>query len=321
MPKVFITGGAGFVGSRVVQRFLSDGYDVTVYDTLKQYLPPDPSAPGVNLLARLADVIDRIKMIQGDTTNRDHLRRSLNAVRPDILVHMAALPLASVAIEQSEEAFGSILESTVNVLEVMRDFDHRCRLVYTSSSMVYGDFKEPKVAEDAPTVPKDIYGSFKLAGEVVVRGYASAYDLDTVIVRPSAVYGPFDANQRVLQKFVTKALRGEPLRVDGDGSARLDFTYVDDAAQGIHKVAVHPKASGETFNVTRGESRSLREAVDLIRAEVGEVAIEYGKPPAYMPERGTLDITKARTLVGYEPEYDLERGLQQYVAHLRSHPI
>jgi nucleoside-diphosphate-sugar epimerase len=187
--------------------------------------------------------------------------------------------------------------------------------------MVYGDFRSSTVSETDNTEPKEIYGSLKLAGEIMVRGYANAYGLDTAIVRPSAVYGPYDSNQRVLQKFVTRALKQLPLKIDGDGSSRLDFTYVDDAAQGIYKVATHPDGAGQTFNITRGESKSLREAVEIIQSELGNVSIEYGPPVGYMPDRGTLDITKAQTLVGYEPAYSLEEGLARYIEHLRHHDI
>ncbi len=321
MSKVFITGGAGFVGSRVAKRFVDQGDQVFIFDTFKQYLLPDPSTTPPNLLIRLKDFIDKIELIQGDTLNKDHLRRTLNRVKPDIIIHMAALPLAFMAIEHTEDAFQSILGSTVNFLEIVRDFDHPCRLVYTSSSMVYGNFVTDPVTEDSPKDPKEIYGSFKLAGEVVCRGYMKCYGLDVAIVRPSAVYGPYDANQRVLQKFISRALSGEALKVDGDGSMRLDFTYVDDAAQAIQLAATHPAAKGETFNITRGQAESLKNAIDIIQKEIPGLQVEYGPVPAYMPKRGTLDVTKARTLLGYEPQYDLAKGLKIYIDHLRHNPI
>lgn len=321
MARVLITGGAGFVGSRVARKCVERGDEVFVFDTFKQYLLPDPSADQPNLLIRLKDFIDKIELIQGDTLEKDHLRRTLAKVKPDVVVHMAALPLAFMAIEHSEDAFRSILESTVNFLEIIRDMERPCRLVYTSSSMVYGDFAGDSVTEEAPTDPKEIYGSFKLCGEIACRGYMKCYGLDVTIVRPSAVYGPYDANQRVLQKFIQRALAGEPLKVDGDGSMRLDFTYVDDAAQAIFLAATHPAAKGQTFNVTRGRSRSLKEAIDIIRTVIPELSVEYGPKPSYIPKRGTLDIDRAKTLLGFEPEYDLERGIPEYIEHLRTHPI
>lgn len=321
MRKVFITGGAGFVGSRVVRRFLKDGDQVMIFDSFKQYLMPDPKTEQPNLLGRLADIIEKIEVVQGDTMNRDHLRRTLNRFQPDIVIHMAALPLASVAVEQTEDAFQSILASTVNMLEIVRDFTHKCRFLYISSSMVYGDFKADKVPEDHPTDPKEIYGSFKLCGEVIVRGYMKCHKLDTAIVRPSAVYGPYDANQRVIQRFIRRALKGEALRIDGDGSMKLDFTFVDDTAEGIYLVATRKESMGETFNVTRGEAQSLSEVVEEIRKHVPGLKVEYGPVPSYMPRRGTLDISKAGRLVGYKPQYGLSKGIEEYVAHLRKNII
>ena len=321
MQKAFITGGAGFIGSRVVREFLAAGYEVTVLDSFKQYIAPDPKAEPVNLLARLADIIDDISLVTGDTLNKDYLRRALNSAKPDVIVHMAALPLANVAIEQTEEAFDSILTSTVNILEGVRDFDHECPVVYTSSSMVYGDFETPSVTEEAPKDPKDIYGSIKLAGEIISTGYRKRYGIDVRIVRPTAVYGPYDANQRVLYKFITRALRGEPLRVDGDGSMALDFTYVLDTANGIFRVATTDAAAGETFNIARGKSETLSTAVSIISKIIGDVQVEYGEVPDHIPNRGTLDVTKARNLIGFEPQYGLETALPAYIEHLHNNPI
>ena len=321
MKKVFITGGAGFIGSRLGHIFVEKGYKVYLYDTFKQYLLPNLNDTQPNLLVRLADIYEQIELIQGDTLNKDFLRRNLNKIKPDVIVHMAALPLAVVAIEQTEEAFESILDSTVNIMEVMRDFEHSCRMVYASSSMVYGDFFTNTVTEEAPTKPKDIYGSFKLCGEIVARGYMQRYGLDIAIVRPSAVYGPYDANQRVLYKFIRHALNGDKLEVDGNGSIRLDFTYVDDTAMGFYLVATNPAASGETFNITRGESESLSDAIDIISEYIEGVEVEYKSVPDHIPERGTLNITKARDLLGYSPKYDLRKGLKKYIQHLRKHGI
>jgi UDP-glucose 4-epimerase len=321
MKKAFITGGAGFIGSRVVREFLNAGYKVIVFDSFKQYVAPDPNAKPINLLARLADISDDISLVTGDTLNKDYLRRTLNRFKPDVIVHMAALPLASVAIEQTEEAFDSILSSTVNILEVVRDFDHRCPVLYTSSSMVYGDFETASVTEGAPKDPKDIYGSIKLAGEIISSGYRKRYGIDVRTVRPTAVYGPFDANQRVLYKFVTRALNGQSLQIDGDGSMALDFTYVDDTAHGIYLIATTDAASCETFNIARGKSETLSTAVSIISETIGDVEVEYGEVPAHIPNRGTLDITKARELLGFDPKYGLEQALPAYIDHLRHNPI
>ena len=321
MQKVLITGGAGFIGSRVVREFLKANYNVMVFDSFKQYVAPDPKAQPMNLLARIADISTDISLVTGNTLNKDFLRRTLINYKPNVIVHMAALPLANVAIEQTEEAFDSILSSTVNILEIVRDFNHECPVVYTSSSMVYGDFQTQSVTENAPKDPKDIYGSIKLAGEIISSGYRKRYDIDVRTVRPTAVYGPYDANQRVLYKFITQALQGKSLQVDGDGSMALDFTYVEDTANGIYRVATHKAAKGETFNIARGKSETLSTAVSIIRKFIDDVKVEYGEVPDHIPNRGTLDITKAKNLLGFQPQFGLEEGLPTYIEHLRNNPI
>ncbi len=318
MPKAFVTGGAGFVGSNIVKKLVAAGYETTVYDSFVVYIPIAPKKEQFNYLSRLSDVYDDIRVIRGDTLNKDFLRRQLTEIKPDVIVHTASMPLAALAIEHTEEAFASIITSTLNILETIRDFDHPCRLVFLSSSMVYGDFLEPEVSEDHPKDPKDVYGAFKLSGETVVRAYAKNYDIDTVIIRPSAVYGPYDANSRVIQKFVRNALTDKPLTLDGDGSLKMDFTHVTDTAQGIALAATTPGAAGHIFNITRGEARSLADLVQIIQKHFPDVKVEHREKPAYIPSRGTLDISHAREILDYTPVVTLEDGVSDYIEHLRN---
>jgi nucleoside-diphosphate-sugar epimerase len=317
--RVLITGGAGFIGSRVARHFLQAGYAVHLYDSFVVYSVPDPQREQPNFTFRLKDIFPSIHLIRGSTLDKDFLRRTLNEIAPDVIVHMAAMPLAAIAIEHTEEAFQSILNSTQNLLEIMRDSKKKTRIVYISSSMVYGDFKTAEVDEDEhPKNPKDIYGAFKLAGEIVISAYAKNYGIDHVTCRPSAVYGPTDTNQRVIQKFIQAALHGQPLVLDGDGSMKLDFTYVDDTAQAVYLAATTPEASGKVFNVTRGEGRSLKDLTDIIRTHVPGTTIQHREAPKYMPLRGTLSIARARRELGFEPQVSLEEGVRRYIEHLRN---
>jgi nucleoside-diphosphate-sugar epimerase len=206
-------------------------------------------------------------------------------------------------------------------LEVLRDTKDPCRLVYISSSMTYGDFKTPEVDEEEhPKVPKDIYGAFKLAGEIIVSAYSKNYGIDYTMCRPSAVYGPTDTNARVIQKFIQAALNKKPLILDGDGSMKLDFTFVEDAALAIFLAATKPEASKKIYNVTRGEGRSLKDLTDIIRTHIPETTIQHREVPKYMPMRGTLSIARARRDLGYEPQVPLEEGVRRYIEHLRHNP-
>lgn len=320
MKKALITGGAGFVGSYVTKQLLRLGYEVHLYDSFVMYLTPTPGANQVDFFQRIADVYDQIKIIRGNTLDKDFLRRQMNMVKPDVVIHLAAMPLAALAIEHTEEAFQTICGSTQNLLEILRDFDHPCRLLYVSSSMVYGDFKSSEVDEDEhPKDPKDVYGAFKLAGETIVRAYGKNYGIDAVICRPSAVYGPFDSNARVIRKFIRSAMEGKAMTMDGDGSMKLDFTYVEDCAEAIALAADCPAAKGLTFNVTRGEGRSLKELAEIVQTHFPGTPIEYRPKPAFMPMRGTLSIRRAGEVLGYTSKTPLEEGVRRYVAHLMNH--
>lgn len=319
--RALITGGAGFIGSHVARRFLQAGYQVSLYDSFVVYSLPDPNREQPNFAFRLKDIYSRVDLVRGSTLDKDFLRRTLLATEPEVIVHMAALPLAALAIEHTEEAFQSILNSTQNILEILRDLKKPARLVYISSSMVYGDFLTPEVDElDHPKNPKDIYGAFKIAGEIIVSAYAKNYGIDTVICRPSAVYGPTDTNARVIQKFINAALQGKPLLLDGDGSMKLDFTYVEDAALAIFLAATTPEAKGNVYNVTRGEGRSLKELTEIIGKHIPGTRVEHREVPRYMPVRGALSIARARRELGFEPQVTLEEGVRRYVEHLRNNP-
>ena len=317
MKRVFVTGGAGFVGSHVVAQPTEQGYEVVVYDRLSQYLIPIDHSYVNHMEYRLHNLLKGCTTIRGNTLNKDNLRRNLVDVRPDIIIHLAALPLANFAIKDSEEAFYTIIQGTVNLLEVLRDVNFVSKFVFTSSSMVYGDFVQEPIPEDAPKQPKDIYGGMKLAGEVLVKTYARRYDIRYNIVRPSAVYGPSDINHRVLRNFVEAALNGKPLQVVDGGKTRLDFTYVEDIAQGIRLAATDDRVSGEEFNLTRGEARTLSEAVDIIQNHIGHVEVNHVEQEAFRPKRGTLDVSKAKRLLGYKPKYRLEEGLAKYIRFVK----
>jgi nucleoside-diphosphate-sugar epimerase len=227
------------------------------------------------------------------------------------------MPLANLAIEQPEEALQAIMTGTMNVLQVARDIPTLKRFVYVSSSMVYGDFVRTPIREDDPKDPKEIYGSIKLSGELITRAFSRLFDIQFSIVRPSAVYGPTDNNRRVLGIFCENALSGKPLIVKGTQQA-LDFTFVTDIATGIALVTLHEKGAGKAFNVTRGRGRTILEAAEIVARLVPGTRIDVADVDGALPTRGTLDITAARELVGYEPKVDIEEGLGRYIDHLRA---
>jgi len=260
---------------------------------------------------------DGVETVRGDTRNRSEIFRAIEKTKPDRVVHLAALPIADLCNEHSEEAVSTILEGTVNVLEAIRDVDCVDRFVYASSSMIYGDFEYRPADEEHPKHPKGVYGGTKLAGETVTRSYSTQFGIEHVIVRPSAVYGPTDANRRVTQIFVELALKGERLELHGGGTQKLDFTFVEDTAEGFALATLEPEAANETYNVTRGEGRSIAELASVVGDIVGGVETVETEAAMTRPKRGALDIEKARRELGFEPDYSLEEGMQRYVDFVR----
>jgi nucleoside-diphosphate-sugar epimerase len=185
--------------------------------------------------------------------------------------------------------------------------------VYFSSSMVYGNFEEGVVTEETPCNPLGIYGSLKLGGELLVKGYQQVFGLPYTIVRPSALYGERCISRRVGQIFIENAIQGRGVSINGDGADRLDFTYIDDLVQGIVKVIENPNARNQVFNLTYGNSCSLNDMAAIIKRQFPEVSITYLPKDRLMPDRGTLSVDKARRLLGYEPQWPLEKGFVKYI--------
>jgi nucleoside-diphosphate-sugar epimerase len=306
--KILVTGGLGLIGHNVVQRLEAQRHDVVVTDTRTDY--------GIIPQTEIDYLMsERLKKISGnniyhiDITDADNFDWLVNKHQPEVVIHMASFPRQKVV--NANPAWGSrvMSEGLINVCESAKK--HRIsRVVYISSSMVYGDFDD-QVEEDYNCQPIGQYGILKLTGEDIVKDYHRRGAFDYAIIRPSAVYGPLDVEDRVVAKFMLTAMRGGILRVNGAGET-LDFTYVDDAADGIVSAATLAHASNNTYNITKSHSVSLLQAAEMIVKIVGKGTIECRDKDADFPSRGALNITKARTVLGYDPRVDVEEGFQNY---------
>lgn len=319
MPqKILITGGAGFIGYFLAKDLLEKGHQVIIYDAFLNYISPLKSHYPYYLEYRLRDLQDKAMVIRGDIRHRGQLIKALKEQKPEIIIHLAAIPVATISDQYSEEATQINLLGTATVLETIRAVDFVKRFVYASSSFTYGNFIHDPADENHPTDPVDIYGATKLAGEILTRGFGKRFGIEYVIVRPSAVYGPTDANRRVTQIFVEKALEGESLILENGGKDKVDFTYVTDAAQGFALAALHPQAKNETFNITRGEGRSAEDLAGVLKSLIPGTKTIIEPSEKIRPKRGTLDISKAKKILGYEPRYSLEEGMKKYIEFIKS---
>jgi nucleoside-diphosphate-sugar epimerase len=319
MSRVLITGGAGFIGAYVARMLADDGCTVAAADAFVRYSePPVDSAFAFNEQYRFEKLLYDIPILRCDMIDAASLAKVLAEFDPTHVIHLAGMPLANLAMRQPVEAFRSITVTTANLLEVLRQRHPRTRLIHISSSMTYGDFERFPVDEDARLEPKEIYGGMKLAGEQIVRTYARCFDIPFTIIRPCSVYGPGDNNRRVLGLFLRRAIDGLPIRVKNADTTCLDFTHVTDIARGLRLATFADKAIGETFNITRGRGRTLREAVELIQQLYPTIEIEWISESSFRPTRGAMDCSKAERLLGYKPAVDLEEGVPEYARFLET---
>ena len=318
MSRILITGGGGFIGSHTANYLTKNGHEVFVYDFFHQYILPIRPNFLENMNYRFNNLLKDTTIVRGGTNNKDQLRRQIIDINPDSIIHLAALPLANVALNQTEEAFSGIVQGTVNLLEILRDVSSVKRLVYVSSSMIYGDFTQTPMPETGFKEPKEIYGSMKLAGEILVKGFSARYDIPYVIVRPSAVYGPTDNNRRVLQIFIENAIKGIPIKATNPKTTYLDFTFVEDVAEGLSKIANSPGIDNKEFNLTRGEGKSLDDAINLIKNIIPSIEVKTEiEKETFRPNRGALDITQLKEFVGFAPKHSLELGIKKYIEFIK----
>jgi nucleoside-diphosphate-sugar epimerase len=320
--RVAILGGAGFIGHHLALELAERGVDVHVVDGLQvnnmlAVATDERYRPHRELYSRiLAERLDLLRQADvpvhiQDARDYHALSRLLSDIAPTSIVHGAAVSHAGQSNKDPFSTFDHSLRTLENALDWARiDAKH---FVFLSSSMVYGDFLTAEVSEDHPLNSIGIYGALKVAGEKLVTAYQQVFDLPFTIIRPSALYGPRCISRRVSQVFIENALEHRPISIEGDGSDRLDFTYIDDLVQGLCLVLESPAALNETFNMTFGAARSIAEVAELVRERFPDLEIEHTERDRLMPERGTLSVAKARELLGYAPESPIEAGIPKYV--------
>lgn len=312
--RILVTGGLGFIGHNVVAQLEDLGHDVEIIDNFDNY--------GVIPTAELNYLIDeRSSQISSICHNHDIASYALDSVfktfEPELVIHLASFPRQKVVNANPMAGAQTMIEGLLNLCELSCKYKAK-RFVYVSSSMVYGDFKDG-TDENTFCKPQGQYAIMKLAGEQLVRDYGQRGCFDYTIVRPSAVYGPRDVEDRVISKFFMAAMRDEVIKVNGKDE-KLDFTYVEDTASGVVQASLSDNAAFRTYNITRGESRTLLEAAEFITQLVGKGKIEVRHKDQDFPSRGSLSINNARRDFGFAPKIDIEEGFRRYYDYLCNSP-
>lgn len=319
--KILVTGGLGFIGHKVVQLLKTQGHEIIIVDNSTNY-GIIPKRELNCLLEERKAVIAPYTLHTADIKDIDTMNHIMRRHEIELVVHLASFPRQKVV--NADPCWGSqtMSEGLLSLLEASKNTAVR-KFVYVSSSMVYGNFKDTYfdgISETHECNPIGQYGIMKLAGEWLVKDYARRTNMAYTILRPSAVYGPLDVEDRVVSKFLLSAIRRETILVNGPNE-QLDFTYVDDVAEGIANASVSDNTDNMIYNVTRGSSRTLLEAAELAVSIAGSGTIQVNERDTNFPSRGQLNNTRASSDFGFNPTTDIEQGFQLYYDWLINNPV
>ena len=314
--KFLITGGLGFIGTKIIEKLSNDGHTITCVDNEDTYGILSKVELNKLIAWRTRNWLNRnVTVVNGDILDPMVCLRVFRH-HPDVVIHLATYPRAKIVDQDPINGIPKVIGTTTNLLWHASKFRIK-KFVYISSSMVYGDFVDG-TREESNTKPQNIYGEAKLTGERLTKLFAKRDGLNYNIVRPSGVYGPGDLPDRVVSKFFHKAMNNETIELH-NGENKVDFTYRQDAAYGIIKAATSDVAN-TSFNITAGNATSLRTLAETIIEITGSDSEikDVGMHKLY-PMRGTLDIRRARDLLEYEPQFTLRQGLESYYDWIRKY--
>lgn len=328
--RIVLIGGAGFIGHNLALKlkdlgakvFVIDSLAVNNYYSIKNNMNAIPNSElYLGIIQQRLDLLREKGIPLTELDSRDYIKltEAIKGLDVDTLIHLAAVSHANRSNKDPFSTFDHSLRTLENSLDIARSPRLNIKhFIYFSSSMVYGNFTSDSVTEETHCEPLGIYGALKFAGEKIVIAYNQVFDLPYTIVRPSALYGPRCVARRVGQVFIENALQGLEISIEGDGSDRLDFTYIDDLVSGIVNVLENENSKNQIFNLTYGESRSVSQMAEILIEHFPDVKINHLPKDRLMPSRGTLCVDKARRMIGYNPQFPLEKGFVKYIDWYKS---
>ena len=301
MSRVLVTGGAGFIGCNLVRALLERGDEVRVLDNFS-------TGNRANLVG-----LD-VEVVEGELRSYERVHNAVRGV--EVVFHLGALGSVPRSVQDPLTSGAVNVEGTLNVLLAARD-EGISRVVYSSSSSVYGSQAELPVSEGLPLDPISPYGVAKLAAERYCISFSRVYEqFESVVVRYFNVFGPrqspFSQYAAVIPLFITAIAAGLPIRIDGDGEQRRDFTYVDNVVDGTIRAADVEGANGRIFNVAASSPASVNQVAETIERILGKQAERVPAPRRAGDIRDSwADVTAAREVLGYVPTIGLEDGLRR----------
>lgn len=313
--RVLVTGAAGFIGSHVCERLLADGHDVVGYDHFNTFY--DPALKEANVAAIAALGGDRFGLVRADLRDLPALQAATDGV--DAVVHLAAMAGVQPSIREPLVYEDINIRGTLHVLEAMRAAGVK-RLVFASSSSVYGNAERAPFSEDARVDrPISPYAATKKAGELLCHTWHHLHAINTVCLRFFTVYGPRQRPDLAINKFIRLIDHGEPLSLYGDGSSSRDYTFVLDTVDGVARALAKTEAPGYgIYNIGNSGPTSLRELVQHIEDAVGKPArITWLPMQPGDVERTWADLTQAHAALGYTPLTSMADGIRAQVAWYR----
>ncbi len=324
--RIALIGGAGFIGHNMALKlnelgakvFIIDNLEVNNFHSIKKDFDNIQNASlYLEIIQQRIDLLKKnnIDLIEFDAREYVGLGDIIKNINVDSIIQLAAVAHAGKANKDPFSTFDHSLRTLENALDISRNYGQH--FVFFSSSMVYGNFMTDVVTEESLCNPLGIYGALKYAGEKMVIAYNQVFDLPYTIIRPSALYGERCISRRVGQIFIENAIKGLEISINGDGSERLDFTYINDLVNGVVCVLTNNNSKNQTFNITYGQSRSISEMADILKEHFPDVKFKYLPKDKLMPDRGTLSVEKAKNLIGYQPSFPIEKGFVNYIEWYR----
>jgi UDP-glucuronate 4-epimerase len=316
MRNILITGGAGFIGSHLVDRLVSEGdWRITVVDDFNDFY--DPAIKHANIASHLAD--PNFNLVEADIRNHNALKSVFREKSFDCIVHLAARAGVRPSLKEPLLYVETNINGTMNLLELARENGVK-QFVFGSSSSVYGENKKVPFGEDDPIFnPISPYAATKAAGELICHTYAHLHDMRIVCLRFFTVYGARQRPDLAIHKFAKLISAGQPIPVFGDGTTRRDYTYIDDIIQGVRAAIDYDQSNYEVINLGESRTVELRELISLLEAEIGQRAQidRQSTQPGDVPQT-YADISKARRLLNYNPQTPIEAGIKKFVEWFRS---